>query len=835
MRAVLVLLVLLASLASAQQPNPKQRTQTSVQGWYKCGDRYGNWLQDCVNLNADKLEACRARLGTFAQRAALGSPVCPNLLFIVTDCASNTCAAGGGSVKCTTRANDAGTAWVVGNCDGSGSGDPGYTLQTSCTDGSGSNASAVQSAINGLTTGRVVVPANTKCGIESSITLKSNVSLRCEGGGGFKAKSGVGASGMFVATSSLSNVSIEGCDFDMSDLSGIEGISITGPFANIRIANNRFHDWANAFAVELWDVDSDVGRDSWLDSNVFEGSGVRATNDSGARVSGFAGGLVLVNNQGLVSSQNRFVGLGGINLQAAGTTISLADQVQQPRRHAVYADGPINVIGMGVTCAAGGDTPTMTYRDAIFTFKSSAAMSGVGVQCLESKVVVEHLGGGGLTIADSFLAGAGYDPVVTGTASSTSSTTTVHEASKSWTTDEWKDYEVVVAASGGGCGLSTAQRRWISANTSTTLTFAPALPAQADSCTYKIVGAGMVVAYKPAYVQIDNTNFDNASINFTAPDFDQVVIYDLTVSGNITDNVFSGVHPTGHAAVRVVSSEANKVNHGTATAAAGSSSSTIVVSPSPTWNVNRFVGMYAEITGGSCAAGAVGTKQKIVANTADTAFTVAFAGSTQGCTFGFRKYDFSPLVIESNTFGLQCPQGICATYGCIEYDRQVSGGGSFRGQRISNSFADTNAGFPWCRPVVGWDPSYGKTEPGGVQTITGFCLGGASSTYYLGTGCTTTAADTAQPVDGSYEVSGLKAMVDAGSGAVVTLQKNGLDTALSCTEAAGGCTDTADFVRFEPGDTRAVKIAMPGPSGYASCNTTTHVGCTHHIQLTVQP
>lgn len=830
--ATLLLAALLTLPAWAQQPAPKQLLPTPVLGLMKCGERLTGGFKKCVNPNADRMEACRARLGTFAARPA--EPPCPTALYIVTDCATTACLAGGGSIHCLTRADDAGTAWEVGVCDGSGSGSgPGVTVMTTCTDGGSNNAAAVQSAVDALTAtgGTVLVPSGAVCGIGTTVTLKSNVHIRCEGGG-FKARSGVGASGMFVGATTLANASITGCDMDLSSLSGIEGVSITGAFSNIAIARNRFRNWANAFAVELYDTDSEVGRDSWVTDNLFEGSGVLATNDSGLRLYGFDSGFIIVNDEGLVSAHNRFRRLGGVNIQAGGSAKLIGDEVEGLRRQAVLADGPVTITGMGVTGADGGAV-SLSNRYAIFTLNSTALLNGVGVQSAGGKVIVEHLGGGLLSIANSFLAGGGADSIVTGTASSTSSTITVHEASKSWTINEWVDYELVVQASGGGCAVTPQQRRWITGNTSNTLTFTPALPAQADSCTYKIVGAGMVVSRKPAYVQITGSNFDNASVNYTNPDFDQLVIYDATVGVTIGNNVFSGVHPTGHAGIRLVSSEAYTTNFATGTADGASTAAVIQPTVNPNWTTNAFVGAWAELTGGSCAAGGAGTKRRIVLNTGTGLVTDAFAGATAGCTFAIRKYDFAPTTISGNVWPQQCPAAVCGTYGCIEYDRQVSGGGTFRGQTITgNDFTDATEGAPRCRPVDGWSLDYGRTDPGGLDVLTGSCLQAAGSTYYLGTGCTATEANTRQTVTEHVEVSALKCMVDSGSGSVCTLRKNGADTALACTQAAGvGCTDTGT-VRFAPGDTRDVKIVAPGSGG---CNATTTVGCLHHVELTIQP
>lgn len=840
MRALVLLLVVLVGTAIAQTPPYKQRTQTAS-GLWKCGRDYSSPFENCVNPSMDRIQACLPKTGTFAARPAASA--CPLGLYIVTNCLTTDCTAGGGSITCPTIANSGGTAWTTlsGLCGSGGSGaDTGYTLAASCTDGSSDNGGAINTQIttlNGAGGGTLVIPSGKTCGVGTQIALKSNVNIRCEGGAGFKGRSGVGASGLLANSTTLDNVKITGCTFNGNALSGIEQISITGNFSNIEIAGNRFTNWANTFAVELWDNDAtDIGRDSWVHDNVFEGSSTLATNDSGLRIAGQDADFILVVEQGLVSTNNRFHHLGGVNIEAAAAAILTGDTVDGLQRQAVLGTGSVAITGMNVTGWTG--VTSLSNRYSAFTFHGAALMNGVGTQIIGGKNLVEHLGGSLLSISNSFLAGQGGDDIVTGTASATSSTTTVHEASKSWTVNEWADgYELVVAASGGGCGLTVPAHRWITSNTSNTLGFAPALPAQADSCTYTITGGGMVVARKPAYVQIANTNFDNASQNYISPDYDQVVIYDATNPGmnTITGNVFSGVHPTGQAAIRLVSSEANTVDYATGTASTGSSTTNITPSVAPSWSVDMHAGRWAELTGGSCAAGAAGTKRRITSNTSTALTTAAFAGSTNGCAFAVRGYDFGATTISANTFAVQCPSAVCGVYGCIEYDRQVSGGGTFRGQVIadSNSFADSAAGVPWCRPIDGWDDTYG--DPGVAPwRLSGVCLGGASSTMYLGDGCDATEADAQFTVTGrGFELVGLRSMADSGSGTVVTVRKNGSDVAFTCTEGAGtACTDVVGSVRFNNGDTGSIKIVAPGSGG---CNTSTGIGCRHDIKLSLLP
>ncbi len=842
-----VLLALCVVPAAGQPVADTQRVLTSGLDLWKCGKLRSNSWKECHNLNMDVLATCRTRRTVFASRSV--TPPCKSSIWIVTDCSTSACTAGGGSIKCITRSNDAGTAWEAGPCDGGGTGEStGYTLLTTCTDGSADNSAAVQAAIDASTAsgGTIVVPSGKTCGIGASVTWKSNTHLTCLGGGGFKARSGVGAAGMFINTTTLANASLVGCTLDLASLSGIEGVNVTGTYSNVTIRNNLIKNGSNANGIELCETTSAVGRDSWVMQNLFEGSGALATNDGGLKLCGGGGGFVIQRDSAPTSIGNSFRRLGGINLSGGGR--SQGDVWESIRRQAVHG-GPWSIdnptISAGDAAMVGVDVPgvpagnsegiTLSNRYCVMTFTNSATVTNAGLQVGGGKCQVEALGvAGDLSIQGGIWAGGAAQDIDTGTATSGSTTTSVADTGKSWTTSEWVDYEVTVNASGGSCGLSTTQQRWITANTATALTISPALPAQADSCTYSIGGAGQITSRMRGWVRINGINIDQSSTDFTSVDWDQIVLYDPW-SVDISGNTLSSSHRSGQSGIRLVAAETWTTNYDTGTAGAGSSA-TVISTAGKTWPVGRWIGAWAELTGGSCAAGGVGTKRKVTANTSTTATVLAFGGSVEGCTYAFRYYDVGPAALGPNQFVAQCPSGTCGTYGLIEFDRQVPTGGTFRGIHVAGPFEDWNSGVPQGRPLVGWSDAYGDS---GVRTaprvIAGTCLGGASTTRYLGIGCDDTEANAQITATGSFAVTNVRCIADSGSGTTCTLRKNGADTALGCTEASGDdCTDTADYVRFESslGDTLSIELVAPGSGG---CNTSTGLGCVHHVELTVEP
>lgn len=852
-RALVLVGLLVATLARAQTPAPNQVLPTSILQLKKCGFGRSAPGQDCWNPNVDRLEACRTRRGTFSQRPT--TPPCPTALFIVTDCADDGCTAGGGSTICITRAVDAGTSWQSGPCGGGGTApSTGRVLLTACTTGGSDNAAAIQSAYDTATPGDTLVVGGGKtCGIGTTVVPKSGVRLLCERGGTLKARSGLGASGMFASSSTLTDVSFEGCTFDANSQSGIEAINLTGSTARITIQNSTFKNGSGTCLVVLAeDSGSTSARDNLVLGSHFEGSNVTATNDCGLKLGGgeTASGIFSVDGFNSVVDTT-FRRMGGVSLWQVGESIlGMGLTFQGVHRQAMLLEGTGGAFtNVAITCHD-GSTLTLSDRYAAVThLRSGGALGGLvsftnlGTQLACGKAIVEALTPYSvLTISDSYLAGGGANDVATGTAGASSSTTTIVDSSKTWATSEFVDFAVIVRASGGGCGLSTDQRRWITGTTNpSTITFTPALPAQADSCTYEIVGPGGIVTRRSALTQIVNNTFNNRASDLALQDYDQVSLWDPQ-AWLVEGNAFATIHAAGHAGVRVQCGDGSNTLDADTGTADTSSTTTAIDDSGQGWVTDQFVGYHAIITGGGGCGVSAGTAVRITANDSDTlTLANALPAQADNCTFSVRRLNCGPGLVNDNTWKLQCPAAVCGSYPCIAWD--ALGPGTFDGQRVAGNEFASYGNAPQCVPLVGWDETFGTTDPGGTMDLSGACIINIPSTNptsaYIGVGCSTTASEVPSAVTETFGIAGMQCFGASGLAATssYTLRKNGVDTAMTCTPgtAALKCTATGT-VRVVPGDTLDVRVtaastnmcALPVDGGTAGV-------CTHTCRLKRRP
>lgn len=230
-------------------------------------------------------------------------------------------------------------------------------------DGSTNDTTAIQATVDALTTagGTLKIAGGLRCAIASSVTLKANVRIECEGNAGFKALSG--ATTLLSATAGIDNVEIRGCVFDLNAISTARAIKLTGSNTDIRIENNQVFgaatgsDSSHYLAEVACGTSITVNAACYIRGNTITGSNTAAKNDTclGVKPTGFLGiqpAMIIANNVvdkcgdscvELQSGSNTFELLGNTLTNAKGGTTA-ASGALQGNHGALY----LNTTGTGL-------------------------------------------------------------------------------------------------------------------------------------------------------------------------------------------------------------------------------------------------------------------------------------------------------------------------------------------------------------------------------------------------------------------------------------------------------------------------------------------------------
>lgn len=114
----LLVVALVVTTAAAQYTPPPDNTISSTANCQL--PRLGRFIDPVTPWEelVQRLDAARAQTGTFAARPAASAARCAQ--YLVTDCATTSCLAGGGTDDCWTVSN--GTTWTTVTCSGAGGG-----------------------------------------------------------------------------------------------------------------------------------------------------------------------------------------------------------------------------------------------------------------------------------------------------------------------------------------------------------------------------------------------------------------------------------------------------------------------------------------------------------------------------------------------------------------------------------------------------------------------------------------------------------------------------------------------------------------------------------------
>ena len=199
----------------------------------------------------------------------------------------------------------------------------GTAVVAGCTDGSSTNTTAVQAAIDAVTPGGTIeVPSGKICGIGSPAVMKSKLTVRCEGGAGFKLVSGFSGNAMFQTTdgTSLTDVTFDGCTFDLNDAPGgalAGAIRHNGSMTNITIKNSVFNNGRKRCHVWLtnrapYATFLDTGRNINISDTIFNGDDSDFSDDCGIRVAITDGKTYPIEGDSVVFLNNvQFRNMGG--------------------------------------------------------------------------------------------------------------------------------------------------------------------------------------------------------------------------------------------------------------------------------------------------------------------------------------------------------------------------------------------------------------------------------------------------------------------------------------------------------------------------------------------
>lgn len=186
-------------------------------------------------------------------------------------------------------------------------------------DGATDARAGLQAAIDAGTAvgATIIVPSGTTCAVGGTgLELKDKLRVRCEGGSGFKALSGL-SNGIFYSTGTgVDDWQIEGCDLNLNS-QAIGAVNLTGDGTRWRFAKNYVHGISTTSGSGIAMVRLDctvIGGPCEVADNWIVGSGTTARDDVGLYVTpaGYAG---LYQTQ---ITGNYIDSSGGTCLQAAG-------------------------------------------------------------------------------------------------------------------------------------------------------------------------------------------------------------------------------------------------------------------------------------------------------------------------------------------------------------------------------------------------------------------------------------------------------------------------------------------------------------------------------------
>lgn len=192
------------------------------------------------------------------------------------------------------------------------------TTVASCN-GTDDNSGVIQTLVDDLSAaggGTIRVPAGKVCGLASTITWKTGVSLVCEGTAtGFKALTGITNSLLRNTSTSVADWSIRGCYFDLNSKAGINAVHITSA---VRYFVQQNYIWAfgagASSAYSLLRLDCS-GPPCVIQGNTIVGTLTAAANDTGIEVTG--GNPAFVGNNNVT-----WAGAGGIVAGAIASEVS---------------------------------------------------------------------------------------------------------------------------------------------------------------------------------------------------------------------------------------------------------------------------------------------------------------------------------------------------------------------------------------------------------------------------------------------------------------------------------------------------------------------------------
>jgi hypothetical protein len=398
------------------------------------------------------------------------------------------------------------------------------------------------------------------CALGGSLQLRSGIHVRCEGSGGLKALStAVGPGMLFDNGAQVVDASVSDCVFDANGQDGVEAIRLVTRPKRVRVENSRFQGGRNAYLVDIQAADGANGTGQiMLRGNYFVGSNDAAVNDSGINLNCGHVALVVALEQGCLIADTSMAHLGGKGIHtmaaagAAGVQLSAID-ITGVHRENIHAETAISGsdIALNYDGANNGAPPSEEprLRPMMQLAGPAAVLTNVAVLATGRKNLIE--GSGLITLSSGLLAGGAVVGIASGTAGAASTTTKVADATQSWPANKWKGFEVVISPGQPGCAVTAQQKRWITANTTQELQWAPPLPASPASCAYKVTGGGMVVIRGSFSAQISNFQWDNAAPH-TLFEVDQLVLVDV-LNASVLGNIFSLIHFAGHNAVRFVS------------------------------------------------------------------------------------------------------------------------------------------------------------------------------------------------------------------------------------------------------------------------------------------